>query len=52
MFWVHGGGFTNGSGNVEFYGPDFLLSEEVVIVTINYRLGFFGKTVFIYTHRE
>jgi carboxylesterase type B len=24
------------------YGPDFLITEEVVIVTTNYRLGFLG----------
>ncbi|XP_060525637.1 carboxylic ester hydrolase-like [Cylas formicarius] len=40
MFWIHGGGFVGGSGN--FYGPDFLIEEDVVVVTFNYRLGAFG----------
>ncbi|XP_018335696.1 uncharacterized protein LOC108744438 [Agrilus planipennis] len=42
MVWIHGGGFTCGSGNTDLYGPDYLLSEDVIVVTINYRLGLFG----------
>lgn len=42
MVWIHGGGFTFGSGNAFLYGPDFLVAEDVVLVTINYRLGPLG----------
>lgn len=42
LFWVHGGAFLNGSGGTEMYGPDFLLTQNVVVVTINYRLGILG----------
>nr|QZK27659.1 carboxylesterase [Conogethes punctiferalis] len=42
MFFIHGGGFKSGSGNVEHYGPDYLMSHGVVLVTINYRLEAFG----------
>ncbi|XP_026318749.1 uncharacterized protein LOC113229393 [Hyposmocoma kahamanoa] len=42
MFWIHGGGLYWGSGNDDFYGPDFLVRQEVVLVTINYRLGALG----------
>lgn len=42
MVWIHGGGFSLGSGNSKKYGPDFLVSEGIVVVTINYRLGIFG----------
>lgn len=42
MVWIHGGGFTAGSGNSEIYGPDFLITQDIVIVTINYRLGILG----------
>ncbi|XP_046639321.1 venom carboxylesterase-6-like isoform X4 [Daphnia pulicaria] len=44
MVWIHGGGFTAGSGNSEtdFYGPGHILDRDVVLVTINYRLGPFG----------
>lgn len=43
MFYIHGGGFTSGSGNSEVYGPEFLLTEDIVLVTINYRLHVLGK---------
>ena len=42
MVWIHGGGFQFGSGTTETYGPDFFMDEDVVIVTINYRLGPLG----------
>ncbi|XP_054261394.1 esterase FE4-like isoform X2 [Macrosteles quadrilineatus] len=42
MVWIHGGGFARGSGSSEIYGPDYLLEEDVVVVTINYRCGVFG----------
>ncbi|PSN48039.1 hypothetical protein C0J52_09101 [Blattella germanica] len=42
MVFIHGGGFNNGSGTSEFYGPDFLLGQDVLVVTINYRLGALG----------
>lgn len=45
MVWIHGGGWIAGSGNGEthFYGPGYILDRDVVLVTINYRLGPFGK---------
>lgn len=42
MLWIHGGGFTSGSSSSQFYGPNFLITEDIVLVTINYRLGIFG----------
>ncbi|GLG98112.1 Acetylcholinesterase [Gryllus bimaculatus] len=42
MFWVHGGGFVFGAGNADVYGPDYLMEEGVVLVTINYRLTCFA----------
>lgn len=42
MFWIHGGGYAFGSGNTFLYGPDFLVAQDVLVVTINYRLGPFG----------
>lgn len=42
MVWIHGGGFSFGSGsNDGYYGTEFAKSG-VVLVTINYRLGFAG----------
>ncbi|KAJ9599104.1 hypothetical protein L9F63_010372, partial [Diploptera punctata] len=42
MVFIHGGGFNNGSGTSEFYGPDYIVNEAVILVTINYRLGALG----------
>lgn len=42
MFYIHGGGYAFGSGNDDLYGPDFLLDENVVAVTFNYRLDTLG----------
>ena len=48
MLWIHGGAFYVGSGNSDFYGPDYLVAENVVLVTINYRLGALGKIYYYY----
>ena len=43
MVWIHGGGFTAGSGHVPWYdGTNLALRGDVVVVTINYRLGALG----------
>jgi para-nitrobenzyl esterase len=43
MVWIHGGGFTNGSGHLPYYnGTNLVQHGDVVVVTINYRLGVFG----------
>lgn len=42
MFWLHGGGFIIGSGESNVYGPEHLLIEDIVLVTVNYRLGALG----------
>ena len=41
MVWIHGGGGTNGSGDV-FDPRRLAVDEDVVVVTFNYRLGIFG----------
>ena len=41
MFWIHGGGNTSGrKGTYDF--TELAAREEVVVVTINYRLGPLG----------
>jgi para-nitrobenzyl esterase len=40
MFWIHGGGLINGSSIP--YNPVELVRRGVIVVTINYRLGFLG----------
>jgi para-nitrobenzyl esterase len=43
MVWIHGGGFTTGSGSVFLYrGGDLVRNGDAVVVTINYRLGALG----------
>jgi para-nitrobenzyl esterase len=43
LFWIHGGGFMLGSGSSELYdGGPLCQRGDVVVVTINYRLGALG----------
>lgn len=42
MVWVHGGGYTRGTGATATYNGEVLAAKGVVVVTINYRLGVFG----------
>ena len=42
MVWIHGGGFTNGDGSDGLFGPELLLDRDVILVTMNYRLGPLG----------
>ena len=43
IVWIHGGGFTTGSGSMPWYDGTRLVERgDVVVVTINYRLGALG----------
>ena len=43
MFWLHGGGFSTGSGSSAWYdGTNLAKKQDVVVVTINHRLNVFG----------
>jgi len=43
LFWIHGGAFVTGSGSTPWYdGTRFASQHDVVVVTINYRLGALG----------
>ncbi|HMK39852.1 MAG TPA: carboxylesterase family protein [Bacteroidota bacterium] len=42
MVWIHGGGFTIGSGSQKTYDGLHFAEDGAVQVTINYRLGPFG----------
>jgi para-nitrobenzyl esterase len=41
-FWIHGGGYVEGSTAVPAYDGENLARLGVIVVTINYRLGVFG----------
>src|SRR6185312_13490224 len=40
MVWIHGGAFTGGSGKI--YDGRWLVTRDIIVVTINYRLGTLG----------
>jgi para-nitrobenzyl esterase len=43
MVWIHGGAFIGGSGSTPWYnGTSFASRGDVVVVTLNYRLGALG----------
>ncbi|XP_077986320.1 carboxylesterase 1C-like [Glandiceps talaboti] len=43
MVWIHGGGFSMGSGADTYYdGIPLVALNDVIVVTINYRLGVLG----------
>jgi carboxylesterase type B len=43
LFWIHGGGFTGGTGSDQSSdGGDLASKEDLVVVTINYRLSTLG----------
>ena len=43
LFWIHGGAYTNGTAATSWYnGASLVTRGDVVLVSINYRLGPFG----------
>ncbi|OWK27989.1 carboxylesterase/lipase family protein [Sphingomonas mucosissima] len=43
MFWMHGGGFSTGSGSSSWYdGTNLAAKHDVVVVTLNHRLNVLG----------
>lgn len=49
LFWIHGGGNTNGGSSLGYYDGQHLAAlKDVVVVTTNYRLGALG----FFTHAQ
>lgn len=46
MVWIHGGGFTGGSGSGPGSAGDGFAKQGVILTTINYRLGRLGHFAF------
>lgn len=45
LFWIHGGAYRTGQGAIPWYnGTRFALNGDIVVVSINYRLGALGFT--------
>lgn len=43
LIWIYGGGYTSGTTNTTAYNGKYLAdTEDVIVVTVNYRVGFFG----------
>src|SRR5215469_14065968 len=43
LVWIHGGAFSSGSGSIPWYsGERFAANGDVVVASINYRLGALG----------
>ncbi|XP_054165692.1 cholinesterase-like, partial [Oppia nitens] len=42
MFWIHGGGLLYGSSFQKQYNGSALAAHDIVVVSINYRLSWFG----------
>jgi para-nitrobenzyl esterase len=44
LFWIHGGGFANGSGNEQpgYDGENLARRGDAVVVSVNHRLNVFG----------
>jgi len=42
MVWIHGGAFVSGAGSLAIYDGHNLAEKDVVVVTVNYRLGALG----------
>ncbi|CAD7078545.1 unnamed protein product [Hermetia illucens] len=42
MVWIYGGGFVSGTTSKNFYSPDYFMSENVVLVSIAYRVSILG----------
>lgn len=42
IVFIHGGGFSSGSGSVPIYDGEKMAGKDVVFVTINYRVGVLG----------
>ncbi|KOB73567.1 Uncharacterized protein OBRU01_10551 [Operophtera brumata] len=42
LVWIYGGGFSIGFSGRHLYGPGYLVRHDIILVTLNYRLGPYG----------
>lgn len=45
MVFIHWGGFIAGRGTSDFIGPEYIMDQNIVLVTFNYRLGPMGNKI-------
>lgn len=42
IVYIHGGGYTSGGSSCEVYNGEYIASQDVVFVSVNYRVGLLG----------
>ncbi|KAL6433033.1 hypothetical protein ACFW04_006371 [Cataglyphis niger] len=42
LVFLHGGGYASGSSDSKLFAPDYLMDQNIILVTLNYRLNIFG----------
>ncbi|GAB1859605.1 Esterase FE4 [Camponotus japonicus] len=42
LVFLHGGGYYEGSSDSKELSPDYLMDQDIILVTLNYRLNIFG----------
>lgn len=42
LVYIHGGGNTSGGSSCEVYNGEYIASQDIVFVNVNYRVGVFG----------
>ncbi|XP_045782975.1 cholinesterase-like [Maniola jurtina] len=42
LVWIHGGGYSTGFAGRYTFGPKFYVRNDIILVTMNYRLGAYG----------
>ncbi|XP_069364429.1 esterase FE4-like, partial [Maniola hyperantus] len=42
LVWIYGGAFSYGFASRYIYGPKYLIRHDVILVTLNYRVGPYG----------
>lgn len=47
LIWFHPGKFQEGGAVIQYWNPQYLIEHDIIVVTVNYRLGPFGKLIFI-----
>ena len=47
LVFIHGGAFSMGQASSYISGPEFFMENDVVLVTIYYRLGPFGMKLIL-----
>lgn len=55
IIYIHPGGFYVFSGRTDVFGPQYLMDHDIVLVTINYRLGLLGKNclfLFVFNFKQ